>query len=59
MSEERTLICHKCNKKFKHTPTGEYPGGPCPTSCPHCGAYCCPMCGGMMGKSLDEYTNYY
>lgn len=51
---KNTLTCHSCNHKWEHDSIGSYPCGPCPTSCPKCGEYCCPDCGGEMGKSIDD-----
>ena len=55
------LTCYKCKHQWEHERTGSFPCGPCPTSCPECRAYCCPECGGEMGKEtgcddLDSYT---
>ena len=56
------LTCHKCQHQWEHEMEGSYPCGPCPTSCPKCKAYCCPKCGGAMGRSIDgdemdQYTS--
>lgn len=49
--------CHACEHDepdWEATAGEYYPNGPCPVSCPICGAYCCPDCGGEMGKSIDD-----
>lgn len=56
------LKCYACGHEWEHIKAGSWPNGPCPTTCPECGAYCCPSCGGEMGRSIngnemDQYTS--
>lgn len=58
--ETNKLKCHDCDHEWEYEMKGSYPCGPCPTSCPKCDAYCCPKCGGGMGRSTgDEDKDIY
>jgi len=51
------LKCHNCSHEWEYPKviSGEdYPCGPCPVRCPNCNDSCCPVCGGEMGRSVDN-----
>ena len=50
----KTLTCHNCGHKWKYKATGAYSCGPCFVGCFGCDVFCCPMCGGEMGRSVDQ-----